>query len=272
MKNLRRELQAGRPVVGSWIDTCSPVVAELMAAAGFDFLTVDAEHSGADVTAAHALFQAVRSGNADCVPVVRLPGSDYATTKRYLDAGAAGVIAPLVNTPQQAEAVVAAAKYPPEGRRGVGFCRANMYGLRFEEAVASANDATLVCVQIEHTDAVECIDEILSVPGVDAVFIGPYDLSASLGITGQFDHPDMARATRRVLEAAARGGVAAGIHVVQPDTDEVARRIEEGYRLIAYSLDVTMLIHECRSGLSAIRRHIGQWQANTTPGGEGGAS
>ena len=98
MQNLRQVLQTGGYVVGSWINTCSPIVAELMAAAGFDFLTVDAEHSAVDVPQAHVLFQAIRAGNPDCVPLVRLPGNDYATTKRYLDAGAVGVIAPLINS------------------------------------------------------------------------------------------------------------------------------------------------------------------------------
>jgi 2-dehydro-3-deoxyglucarate aldolase len=272
VKNLRRELRGGRPVIGSWLSTCSPVVAELMAAAGFDFLAVDAEHSAADLGRSHELFQAVTAGSPDCAPLVRLPGCDYETAKHFLDVGAAGLIGPLVNEPEQAECLVRAARYPPEGRRGVGFCRANMYGMRFDETMRSANEETLVAVQIEHADGVERIDEILSVPGVDAVFVGPYDLSASLGVTAQFDHPDMVAATRRVLEAAGRHGVAPGIHVVEPEPDEVLRRVAEGYLLIAYSLDVTMLAHECRTGLSAIRQGAAGRSADDTPADNGGAS
>ena len=257
MPDLRQALQRGGYVVGSWINTCSPIVAELMAATGFDFLTVDVEHSAVDVPQAQVLFQAIRAGNPDCAPLVRLPGNDYATTKRYLDAGAIGVIAPLINSAEQAQELVRAVKYPPQGLRGVGFCRANMYGMRFDEAVTTANDQTLVCVQIEHVDGVQHIDEILSVPGVDAVFIGPYDLSASMGITGQFDHPKMIEARQRILEACEEHGVAPGIHVVPPDADEVVRRLHEGYRLIAYSLDITMLIQACQTGLSAIRHRRG---------------
>jgi len=263
MMELRRELKAGRTAVGSWINTCSAVTAELMAAVGFDFLAVDAEHSAADLPQAQALFQAIRAGSPDCAPLVRLPGHDYAMVKRFLDAGALGVIAPLINAPEQAEEVVRAVKYPPEGARGVGFCRANMYGMRFEEEMRSANDRTLVCVQIEHADGVERADEILSVPGVDAAFIGPYDLSASMGITGQLNHPQMQAARRRVLEAAGRHGVAAGIHVVRPDVDEFMERWREGYRFIAYSLDVTMLIEACRTGLAAIRHRLTAQQART---------
>jgi 2-dehydro-3-deoxyglucarate aldolase len=257
VQNLRQILSSDSYLLGSWVNTCSPVVAELMAAAGFDFLTVDAEHSAIDVPQAEALFRAIRAGNPDCAPLVRLPASDYATTKRYLDAGAAGVIAPLINSAEQARELVRAVKYPPQGARGVGFCRANLYGMHFDEAVASANDQTFVCVQIEHADGVRHIEEILAVAGVDAAFIGPYDLSASLGVTGQFEHPKMIEAKQCILDACRRHGVASGIHVVPPDLDEVVRRFQEGYRLIAYSLDITMLAKACQDGLAEIRRSLG---------------
>jgi len=256
MKKLRQILQSDGHVIGSWINTGSPITAELMAVAGFDFLTVDVEHSAINVPQAQSLFQAIRSGNPDCTPLVRLPGNDYATTKRFLDAGASGVIAPLIRTADQAREVVSAAKYPPEGMRGVGFCRANMYGIDFDKAIASANEEMFVCLQIEHIDSIHNIDEILSVPGVDAVFIGPYDLSASMGITRQFDHPKMIEAQQKVLDACKKHGIAPGIHVVQPDVDEVEKRFNEGYRFIAYSLDITMLTTACQSGLKEIRNRI----------------
>lgn len=256
MINLRQLLKEGGFAIGSWVNTLSPVTAELMSAAGFDFLTVDAEHSAVDVPQTQVLFQAIRAGNPDCAPLVRLPGNDYATTKRYLDAGAVGVIAPLINSPEQARELVRAVKYPPEGERGVGFCRANMYGIHFDEAIANANNQTLVCVQIEHIEGVRNIDEILSVPGVDAAFVGPYDLSASMGITAQFEHPDTQKAMRRILKACKRHGIVPGVHVVQPDVAELVRRYKEGYRLIAYSLDITMLHRACVDGLAEIRRQI----------------
>ena len=256
MNDLRHALQAGRCAVGSWVNTLSPVAAELMSAAGFDFLTVDAEHSAVDVPQTQVLFQAIRAGNPDCAPLFRLPGNDYAITKRYLDAGAVGVIAPLINSPEQARELVRAVKYPPEGERGVGFCRANMYGIHFDEAIANTNDQTLVCVQIEHIEGVRNIDEILSIPGVDAVFVGPYDLTASMGITAQFEHPDTQKAMRRIIEACKRHGIVPGVHVVQPDVAELVRRYKEGYRLIAYSLDITMLHRACVDGLAEIRRQI----------------
>ncbi|MCS6806159.1 MAG: aldolase/citrate lyase family protein [Acidobacteriota bacterium] len=258
MKNLRQRLRAGDYVIGSWISSGSPVVAELMAAMGFDFLTVDVEHSAVELPETQALFQAIRSGHADCAPLVRLPGDEYAVTKRYMDAGAAGVIAPLINRPEQVHAIVRAVKYPPLGERGVGFCRANQYGTRLEEAVAAANEETLVCIQIEHVDGLRHLDEILAVPGIDAVLIGPYDLSASMGLTAQLDHPDVLAAKQRILAACRARGLAAGIHVVQPDVDQAVHYLQQGYRMIAYSLDITMLACLCRQGLGEIRRRVPQ--------------
>lgn len=249
VNNFRERLVSGHHAVGSWINTRSAVVAELMAATGFDFLVVDSEHSAVDVPKAQDLFQAIAAGNPDCAPLVRLPGSDYDTTKRYMDAGAIGVIAPLVNSASQAVEVVDAVKYPPLGRRGLGYGRSSKYGLEIKKEISSANEYTFVCVQIEHIDGVENIDEILAVQGVDAVIIGPYDLSASLGIPGELDHPDVIAAQRRILAACETYRVVAGIHVVRPDAGELIARFREGYRFLAYSLDITMLASVCQSGL-----------------------
>ena len=252
----KKKLLAGKPVIGSWIQSGSPMIAELMAATGFDFLCVDVEHSAVDLPQTQAIFQAIKSGNTSCDPFVRVHGVDYALVKRYLDAGARGMVGPLVNTRADAELLVAACKYPPAGRRGVGFCRANEYGMNLEAEFARANDEGTVVVQIEDAEAVRNIDAIFSVPGVDAAFIGPYDLTASLGITAQFSHPDFIRARQSILDACRTHGVAPGIHVTKPDPDEVARRIDEGFRLIALSLDTTMLLHSCTSSLKTLERYM----------------
>ena len=268
---MRELLQAGPAVIGSWINSDSPVVAELMAHAGFDYLCVDAEHSAVDVPQTQRLFQAIAAGRPECHPLVRLHGVDYALVKRYLDAGAHGVIAPLIRCREQVELLIEAVKYPPQGLRGVGFCRANRYGLDVAEHFREANDQIAVVLQIEHIDAVERIDDLLSVDGVDAVFIGPYDLTTSMGITARFDHPDYLVARDRILEACRRHGVTAGIHVTLPDPHAVAQRIAEGYGLIAYSLDITFLTTACARGLAAIRDATGGAPAdasasNDTPG------
>jgi 2-dehydro-3-deoxyglucarate aldolase len=252
--NIKEKLDKNSYLVGSWINTASPIVAELMASTGFDYLAVDAEHSAVDLAQTQVLFQAMSAGNPECAPFVRLPGNRYDDTKRYMDAGAKGIIAPLINTGEQARELVRAVKYPPYGERGVGFCRANSYGMRLKEAVESSHLETFICVQVEHVQAIENINEILSVEGVDAVMIGPYDLSASMGITAQFEHPDMVKAIKQVYQACQKHSVVPGIHVVQPDVDEVKRRYEEGFRFIAYSLDITMLMQSCLSGLGEIRK------------------
>ena len=149
--------------------------------------------------------------------------------------------------------VVEAVKYPPLGNRGVGFCRANQYGLNLQKEFDRANDCNLVAVQIEHIDAVNNIDEILSVEGVDAVFIGPYDLTASMGITAQFEHPEYIAARDKILNACTRHNIVPGIHVVAPDPAQVLARKAEGYRFIAFSLDITMLTTVCSQSLAAMK-------------------
>lgn len=248
--NFRDSLKSGQTKLGTWINSGSPINAEIAAQAGFDFVVVDVEHSPVDLERTHALFQAIRSGNPDSVPMVRAHGVDYAHLKRYLDLGAGGIIAPFVNSVQDAELLVRACKYPPLGDRGVGFCRANDYGSNLPNYVSSANDEIVLTVQIEHIKGVDAIDEILAVDGIDAAFIGPYDLSASMGITAQFDHPDYKAAKDRVLAACQKHNIACGLHVVDPDPQQVREAISEGYALIAYSLDITILTHFYRKGVS----------------------
>ncbi len=251
--SLRHRLLAGETVIGSWLNSGSPIVAELMAACGFDFICVDAEHSAVDLAQVQPLFQAIRSGRPECAAVVRLHGVDYSFVKRYLDAGARGVIAPLVRTAEEAALLVQATKYPPMGLRGVGFCRANEYGLRLADECARANDEIFVAVQIEHIEAVRNIDAILAVRGIDGVFIGPYDLTASMGITGQFEHPDYLAARATILDACRRHKIVPGIHVVPPAPGQVRDRMADGYRFIGYSLDITFLTTACSEGLAALR-------------------
>jgi len=252
--DLLRRMRVGETVVGSWLNSGSPMIAELMASCGFDFICVDAEHSAVDLPEAQRLFQAIRSGCAKCASLVRLHGVDYAFVKRYLDAGADGVIAPLIRSAAEARLLVQACKYPPIGMRGIGFCRANGYGTRVEEEVRRANEDVLVAVQIEHADAIAVIDEILAVPGIDAAFIGPYDLTASMGIAAQFTHPDYLAARAKVLSACARHKITPGIHAVPSDPEAARNAIAEGYRFVAYSLDITMVATACRHGIAQIRK------------------
>ena len=254
--SVRKRLKNGKPVIGAWLNSGSAIIGELMAQTGLDFITVDAEHSAVDLVETQRIFQAISSGNPQTENFVRLHGVDYSLTKRYLDAGATGVIGPLVTNADEAALLVKACKYPPLGKRGVGFCRANKYGLEVETHFAQANDQILVAVQIEDIEAVNNIDEILSVEGIDAAFIGPYDLSASMGITAQFDHPNYTGARDKILESCQRNNVVPGIHIVQPNPNEAIERIKDGFNLLAYSLDITMVQKACIEGLSEIRETI----------------
>lgn len=250
---MRKKVKAGSPVLGTWISSGSSICGEIAAGAGFDFVVVDVEHSPVDLEATHHIFQGIRSGNPEVAPMVRAHGVDYAHLKRYLDLGAEGIIAPLVNSKEAAVQLVNTCKFPPLGDRGVGFCRANQYGTKVQDYFQSANETITLMIQIEHIDGVQAIDEILSVEGIDGVFIGPYDLSASMGLTGQFDHPDYLEAKGKVLKACQKVGIACGLHVVQPDFTEVENAIQEGYTIIAYSLDITILNQVFCAGVERFR-------------------
>ena len=224
-----------------------PSIAEILAMAGYDWVVVETEHTAIDVSEVLRLIIAIEQRGA--VPLVRLAWNDPIQAKAVLDSGAAGVLVPMVNTQADAQMAVAMTKYPPLGIRGVGLARAQGYGEHFAEYVRHANDDTLLMVMIEHKDAVANIEEILSVPGIDGTFIGPYDLSMSLGIPGQITHPKVIDAKQRVLEAARARGLVPGIHCVQPRTavEDCAQAIAEGYRFIAVGTDILFLGDSARA-------------------------
>jgi 2-dehydro-3-deoxyglucarate aldolase len=246
MKNgVKDKLRRGLPAIGSWNMIGHPVVAEILAQAGFDWIALDMEHGVLDWPQAIQQMQAMQA--TACVPLCRLPANEAVHFKWALDGGAFGVIVPMVKSGEDAHQAVASTKYPPMGTRGVGICRAHGYGAGFEDYVRTANDETLVVLQIEHIDGVHAMEEICSIAGVDAVFIGPYDLSGSMDLMGQTHHPDVQKAVKHVLEVAKAYGVAPGLHIVDPRPNEVVERIEEGFSLIAVGLDTLMLSKAMRA-------------------------
>lgn len=249
--SLRKKIAAGRLTVGSWITLGHPGIAEIMARAGFDWLVVDLEHSTISLKQAGELIRTIDLCGVP--PLVRLSANDPVQIKRVMDAGAHGVIVPMVNSAQEAEAAVRAVQYPPRGQRGVGLARAQGYGAAFAQYRRWLEDEAVVIVQIEHVQAVENLASILAVDGVDGCIVGPYDLSGSLGRPGDFAHPDMVAAMQRILAEAGRSGKPAGLHVVEPDPAELRRRVEEGYRFLAYSVDIRMLDNACRGLLDELK-------------------
>ena len=236
---LRAALQRGLPVFGSWLQFGHPAITEIMARAGFDWLAIDLEHSAIDLETAFTMIQVIDL--AGCAPLVRLSANDPVQAKRVMDAGAWGVIVPSVQSAAEARQAVAAVKYPPEGTRSVGLGRAHGYGARFGEYLTACSEGSVVIPMIEQKEGVERVEEILRVPGVDGVFIGPYDLSASYGVPGELNHPLVADAMRRVVETSRALGKAAGIHIVHPPVTQVAERLAEGFRFVAYGGDMLLL-------------------------------
>lgn len=238
---IKRKFRDGDISIGSWMSLAHESIAEIMASAGYDWVVIETEHTAIDVSQVLRLIMAIEGRGA--VPLVRLAWNDPIQAKAVMDSGAGGVLVPMVNTRQDAEQAVRSVKYPPAGFRGAGLARAQGYGTQFDQYLRAANRDSLVIVQIEHVQAVENIAEILSVPGIDGTFIGPYDLSLSMGLAGQLNHPEVEKAKRHVLEATKEHGLAPGIHLVHPDRAEaeLSQCIEQGYQFIALGTDILFL-------------------------------
>ncbi len=250
MGKTKQKLKDGQAVFGGWIMIGHPSVAELMAGEGFDWIAVDLEHTSTDLRTFHEIVLAMKGTGVDLF--ARMPGHDPDFAKRLLDAGANGIIVPNVNTAEEAKLAAGMAKFPPAGFRGAALSRAADFGRNFQEYYQSHNDKVTVVVMIEHIEAVKNIDEILSVEGIDAILMGPYDMSASMGIAGQIDHEDVQQAQAKVVEACKKHNVPAGLHVVPVDPEQVRERKEKGYKFIACSLDTEFIMAGCREMLSKI--------------------
>jgi 2-keto-3-deoxy-L-rhamnonate aldolase RhmA len=214
----------------------SPVVSELLAEAGFDWLFLDAEHAPLEYSALQAMVQAA---GREVACIIRVPTLGEAEIKHALDIGATGVVVPQVHTAGLAAQAVTWARYPPAGKRGMGVYRANHYGFQVSEYLQMAAEETLVVVQAESAEAVRNIDAIARVPGLDAVLVGPYDLSASLGHPGDLQHPDFTDAIDRITHSCQAVSMPLGIFGM--NAEAVQPYIERGYRLILLSVDTLLL-------------------------------
>lgn len=238
--------------IGSWITLNHPSIAEIMADAGFDWLCIDMEHSVTDYFEAQQLIIAIQSKGLKAY--VRVGDNNPRIIKRVLDAGADGIIVPSVNSVAEAQKAVNAVKYPPHGTRGVGLARAQSYGFGFEKYMnEKAKDIRLI-VQIEHINAIRELDSIIQTDGVDGTFIGPYDLSGSLGKPGKWDEPDVIDALRIYEETAKKYNKLIGFHVVSADPDMLTEKIEKGYNFIAFNFDAFFLGTTIREKLKNIKR------------------
>ena len=246
-KDIRARLRRGEPTVGTWLQLPCPDAAEIVARMGYEWAAVDLEHGSFTRAMLPDMFRALERWGT--IPFARLAEADMSGIKAALDSGAQGLIFPMIESREQLDRAIAWSLYPGgaaygQGRRGVGFCRANAFGLDFRSHVdpgeGLGHDIVLVA-QIEHVDALANLGSIFSHPRLDACMVGPYDLSASMELTGQFDHPDFVGALAFIELKAREHGIALGYHVVQPDQKALRAKMDEGYTFLAYGIDALFL-------------------------------
>lgn len=245
---VKRLWQEDKPALGGWLTIGNSFSAEVMASLELDWLCIDMQHGMIDYEAALPMLQAVSSTRV--TPIVRVPWCEPAMIMKMLDAGAYGIIVPLVNDRAQAEAAVAACRYPPQGMRSYGPTRAALYA--GADYFAHANDEMLCIVQIETVEALANLDGILSVPGVDAAYIGPQDLTISMGMAPELDGEaaEYVKARRQVVEGCRRHGVVAGVH---SNARTAQKRIGEGFRMVLAATDTGSLLRAAREDVRAAR-------------------
>ena len=250
--DIRALLARDKPTVGTWLQLPSTDVAELMARAGYDWVAVDMEHGSFGRTGLPDIFRAIECGGA--APFARLPEAAKSQIKSALEAGAQGLIFPMIESREQLDRAIDWSVYPGQDSwraagetaaeyRGVGYCRANVFGKDFENYRQERAPELFLVAQIEHIRAVDNLDAILTHPRLDAIMVGPYDLSGSMGLTAQFDHPDFQAAMARIQAACRKHKARMGLHIVQPDPAELARQVAAGSRFIAYGIDSVFLWH-----------------------------
>jgi 2-dehydro-3-deoxyglucarate aldolase len=211
-----------------------------MGRAGYDWVAVDMEHGLFTRTGLADVCRAIELGGG--LPFARVAEATKNEIKGVLEAGARGLIFPMIESRAQLDDAISWALYPDQGgSRGVGFCRANLYGKELAAYREGAARELILVAQIEHVRALEELPRILAHPRLDAIMVGPYDFSGSMGLTGHFDHPDFIAAMQRIQDACTRHGANVGIHVVEPDPAELAERVKQGYRFIAYGIDAVFL-------------------------------
>lgn len=238
VKNIRNKIKNNQVSIGSWMQISNPTIAEIMGNSFFEWIAIDQEHGHFSNHQLPDIFRALELTNT--LPLVRLRDSSMVSCKEVLDAGAGGVIVPMVESSDQLERIKSYSRWPPSGCRGVGFSRSNMFGKNFSNYALEAQSPLLIAM-VETKKGIDNIDKILTVKGLDAIMLGPYDLSASLGITADFENTKFKNAIRLFLEKTKEYNIPSGTHVVNPDNNELNKSILEGYKFIAYSIDSVFL-------------------------------
>lgn len=254
MKNrsLKQKLAKREITIGSWITIAHQAVIDILAEAGFEWLTIDLEHTSIDYNELQVLIGFIQSHNM--AALVRVSKNEEVVIKRVLDAGADGIVVPMICSAEEAADAVSFAKYPPQGRRGVGLNRAQRYGFGFEEYKEWVDKELVVIAQIEHVKGVNEIKRIISQEGIDGILIGPYDLSGSLGMPGNYNDKAVLDALKKVENACLENGTSMGYHVIDPDYRLVKEKEKLGYNFIAFSTDFLFMGRKAAEEVSKIKK------------------
>lgn len=248
--NLKQKIKDRKLSVGTWLSLASLEAAEVLAGAGFEWFVIDQEHTATDLKESKIIISAMKAKSKDVF--VRVGANDELAIKRAMDSGASGVIVPMVKSRAEAERAISFVKYPPAGKRGVGLYAANNYGYNFKEYCDWVSTESVVIAQVEHIEAVKNLEEIISTPGLDAILIGPYDLSASMGFPGEYDREDVRAALKRVEDICAQHKFPLGAHVVEPLASAMNEKIKAGYTFLAFGIDFLFMGHMAREQMAKL--------------------
>lgn len=251
---LKEKLKKRELSIGSWLTIPHQAVIEILGSAGFEWLTIDMEHSPISIETIMNLIGHIQGNGMQAL--VRVSKNEEVAIKRVLDAGADGVIVPMIKNKEEAIEAVNYVKYPPLGKRGVGLNRAQKYGTAFDTYQEWVKNEVVVIAQIEHIDAVNNLEEIFSVPGIDGIIVGPYDLSASMGYPGEYDREDVKAALERIDEVLKKLNKPLGFHVIDSDHSKTLEKINKGYSFLAFSLDFFFLGDKARNEMNLLKSKL----------------
>jgi 2-keto-3-deoxy-L-rhamnonate aldolase RhmA len=235
-RDLKDKLRNRQRVFAAWTSLAHPSITEIFARSGVDFVGIDIEHSTISQQQSQRIIAACQGNGTLCLP--RVASHNMEMIKRLLDSGADGIIVPMVSTCEEVEHLISWCKYPSLGRRSFGIARGQGYGFDFDHYTKTWNESSSLIIQIESIQGVENIEKLMSYDEVDGAMIGPYDLSGSMGIPGQLDHPSVAEAAKKVIDACANFGKACGTQIIEPDMKNVQEAFSAGYTFVVFSSDI----------------------------------
>lgn len=251
---LKSKLKNKALTIGSWITIPSTEIVEILSTAGFEWLVIDLEHTSITLSEAKNLIQTIQANGMNAL--VRVSSNNETEIKKVLDIGANGIIVPMIKSREEIERAVSFTQYPPNGVRGVGLNRVHKYGTTFKEYEESSQSEIVVIAQIEHIEAVNNLEEILSYPGLDGTIVGPYDLSASMGYPGDYYRDDVLEAIQKVESTTLASNKSLGFHVIESDHSHTLQKIKKGYTFLAFSIDFFFLGDLARNQMEILKEKI----------------